>query len=90
MITMKEPLAQHRRRFFHHRHNGTDGNLAQINAGQRLIDLQRPMLARLGIDVVPVVKTKRHVAVLLHFKNHNVSASERFRPAPGQRRRALA
>ena len=72
MITMKKPLAQRRRRLFHPRYNGTDCNLRKINASQRLIDLQRPMLACLGIDMIPVVKTKRHVAVFLYFKNHNV------------------
>ena len=72
MITKEKPLAQRRGRLYDPRYYGTDYNLHIINASERLIDLQRPMLACLGIDMIPVVKTKGHVAVLLYFKNYNV------------------
>ena len=72
MITMNKPFAQSRRRLCHPRYNGSDRNLRKINARQRLLDLQRPMLACPGVDMIPVVKTKCYVAVLLDFKNHDV------------------
>ena len=95
MFTIKEPLSQHRLRLFHHRHHRTYCTLRKINAGHRLINLQRSRLAGLGINMVPVVKTKRHVAVFLHFKNHKVAqrvngpgwqedAVARFWPEAGQ------
>ena len=71
---MKEPLALHRRRRLHHWRHRTDRTLRKINAGHRLIDLQCPRLAGLGVNMVPVVQAKRHVAVLLHFKHHDVAA----------------
>ena len=73
MFTVKEPLAQHRLHLFHHGHHGTNRTLRKINAGHRLINLQWSRLAGLRINVVPVVKTKRHVAIFLHFKNHQVA-----------------
>ena len=38
-----------------------------------MFDLERPPLAGLGIDMVPVVETKRHVAVFLNLKNHDIA-----------------
>ena len=73
MFATKEPLSQHRLQLFHHRRHRTYGALRKINAGDRLIDLQRSRLARLGINVVPIVKTKRHIAVFLHFENDKVA-----------------
>ena len=73
MFTVKEPLAQHRLCLFHHRHHRTNRTLRKINAGHRLVNLQWSRLAGLGINMVPVVKTKCHVAILLHFKNHHVA-----------------
>ena len=73
MFTIKEPLSQHRLYLIHHWHHRTDCTLRKINAGHRLINLQRSGLAGLGINMVPVVKTKRHVAVFLHFKDHHVA-----------------
>ena len=73
MFTIKEPLPQHRLYLIHHWHHWTDGTLRKINTGHRLINLQRPGLASLGINMVPVVKTKRHVAVFLHFKDYHIT-----------------
>ena len=69
---MNESLAQRRRRLCHPRDHGTDCNLRIINANQRLLHLQRPMLACLGVDMIPIIKTECYVAVLLDFKNHDV------------------
>ena len=38
-----------------------------------MIDLERSRTAGLGVDVVPIVEPKRHVAVFLHFKNDHVA-----------------
>ena len=73
MFTIKEPLSQHRLYLIHHWRHRTDGTLRKINTGHRLIDLQGSRLAGLGINMVPVVKAKRHVAVFLHFKDHHVA-----------------
>ena len=72
MITKEKPLAQDRRHLLHHRHDRADLNLRKINASQRLIDLQRPVLPCFRIDVIPVVKAKCHVAVFLDLKNNHV------------------
>src|ERR1035441_5495795 len=73
MFTIKEPFSVHWLCLFHHRHHRTDCTLRKINAGHRLIDLQGSGLAGLGINVAPVEKTKRHIAVFLHFKNHQIA-----------------
>jgi hypothetical protein len=72
MFTTKEPLSPHWCELFHHWRHRTYRAVGKINAGHRLIDLQRSRLAGLGINVVPIVKTKRHVAVFLYFKDDNV------------------
>jgi hypothetical protein len=72
MVTMNEPLAQSRCLLRHIRDYGTECYLCKINASQRSSDLQRAMLACSGIDVIPVIKAKCYVAVLLDFKNHDV------------------
>ena len=73
MFTFKKPLAQHRLQLIHHWHHRTNCLLCKINAGHRLINLQRSMLAAPGINMVPVVKAKCHIAVFLYFKDHHVA-----------------
>ena len=70
MFTIKEPLSQHRLCLIHHWHHRTNCTLRKINAGHRLINLQRSRSAGPGINVIPVVKTKCHVAIFLDFKDH--------------------
>jgi len=63
--------------------NGTNDALLKIDAGQRLFDLERPALAGLGINVVPVVETKGDVAVFLNFENHDIPQGMN-RPSPNE------
>jgi hypothetical protein len=51
-------------RFDRGRHQ-TGSTPGKINAGKRLIDLEWPPLACLGVNMIPVVQAKCHVAVLL-------------------------
>jgi hypothetical protein len=46
----------------------------KIYAGKRLIDLQRPRFSSLRVDVTPVVKAERDVAVLLDLEDNNAAA----------------
>ena len=73
MFTMKESLAPCRRVLLHHRRHRTDRDLFEIDAGNRLLDLQRSRLACLGVDAIPVVQAKRDVAILLHLEHHHVA-----------------
>ena len=41
---------------------------------KRLFHLERPRLAGLRIDVIPIVKAKRHVAILLHLEHHDAAS----------------
>ena len=81
MLAFYKLLPQDRGHLLDHRWERRDGALVEIDADERLIDLQRPMLTCLGIDVVPVVEAKRHVTVFLHFKDdHVVQRVNRARP----------
>ena len=46
----------------------------KIYAGKRLIDLKRPWLSSLRVDMAPVVKAECNVAVLLNLEDNNVAA----------------
>ena len=46
----------------------------KIDAGKRLIYLQRPRLTRPGVNMTPVVQAKRDVAVLLNLEHHHAAA----------------
>jgi hypothetical protein len=74
MLTIEEPLALHRRRRLYHGHHETGRTLRKINAGKRPVDLERPRLACLRVEMVPVAQVKRHVAVLLNLEYYDVSA----------------
>ncbi len=87
VFAAKQSFSQHRLDLFHHRHDRTNRTLVKINAGQRLIELQWSRLTGLGIDVVPIVQTKRHVAVFLHFEHDHVA--ERVN-RPGRHEGAIA
>ena len=83
---MKESLASERRRRFDHGRHQTGSTPGKINAGNRLIDLEWPPLACLGVNMVPVVQAKRHVAVLLNleyygFATQSVNCSSRYENA---------
>src|ERR1700722_6904112 len=69
MLAIYKLLPQDRGHLLDHRWERRDRTLVDIDAGECLIDLQRPRLARLGIDVVPIVEAKCHIAVFLHFKD---------------------
>jgi hypothetical protein len=72
VVATKELFSVDRISFPHLRRERLDGTLRKIDAGHRLIDLERSSLMSLGIDVVPVEKPEGHVAVFLNFKNHDV------------------
>jgi hypothetical protein len=55
------------------RDQATDAPL-KIYAGKRLIDLKRPWLSSLRVDMAPIVKAERHVAVLLNLEDNNITA----------------
>ena len=74
MFTPKESLALHRGRCLHHGLYQTDRTFRKINAGHRLIDLECPWLSCLRINMVPVIQSKRHVAILLNLEHHKVAA----------------
>src|SRR5580692_1557461 len=69
LIAMDEPLAQHRPPLEHSRDQGRDGPLLEIYARDGLLHLQSAWLRGLGIDVIPVIETKGHIAVLLQFEH---------------------
>ena len=73
VITMNELLPQHWRGLFRGRRHRGYGTLLEVNAGYRLIHLQGPPFACPGIEMVPVVETKRDVAIVLDFKYHHVA-----------------
>jgi hypothetical protein len=79
---MKESLPFHgSRRLYHWRYPTGRTTLRKINAAKRLIDLEWPRLAGLGIDMVPVVQAKCHIAVLLNLECYEVSAQSVNRPS---------
>ena len=45
----------------------------EVDAGQRLFHLQRPVSARLGIRASPIIEAEGDVTVLLHFKHHQIA-----------------
>src|SRR3977135_2914194 len=73
MFTIEEPLAQRGLPLLDDRHDRGDCSLRKINACHRLLDLQCSMLQGLGIDLVPIIETKRDVAVFLNLKNDQVA-----------------
>jgi hypothetical protein len=46
----------------------------KIDAGKRLIDLQRPWFSSLRVNVTPVVKAECDVAILLDLEDNNAAA----------------
>jgi hypothetical protein len=46
----------------------------KIDAGKGVVDLEFPWLARLRIDVTPVVQTKRRVTILPNLEDNNIAA----------------
>jgi hypothetical protein len=48
--------------------------LGKINASNRLIDLECAQLSGLRVNMAPVAKAKRHVAILLNLEYHDVAA----------------
>ncbi len=73
MIAMDQLLPRKRLGLVYLGRHGTNGTLLKIDAGHRLLNLERSTLARLGIDMVPVVETKRDIAVFLNFENHHIT-----------------
>ena len=83
MIAMDQLLPRQRLGLVNLWRNWTNDPLLEIDAGQRLLDLERPFLASLGIDMVPVIETKRDVAVFLNLKDHDI-AQGMNRPSPNE------
>jgi hypothetical protein len=73
IFTVEKPLAQDGVWLFDHRHNWTDGILRKIDTIEGLFDLQSSGLTGLSVNMVPIVKTKRHVTVFLHFEDGQVT-----------------
>ena len=73
VIAMKESLAMDGISFLHLWRSRLNRTLVKIDTGHRLIDLQGPWLVGRGIDMVPIEKTESHIAVFLHFKNHDIT-----------------
>ena len=74
VLAVKQALAFHRRRGFHYRRHQAAGTPHKIDAGKRLIHLERSRLARLCVNVIPVIQAERHVAVFLNLEHHDVAA----------------
>src|SRR5262249_22950527 len=72
--TVAKMLALRRRAGLDMRRNWPNRAARKIGARQRLLDVQLPRLACLGIDAVPIVEPKRHVAVLLYFEKDHAAA----------------
>jgi hypothetical protein len=73
MLATKEPLTQNRLCRFNNRRNRTNRAFCKINACHRLLDVQWPGFSGPGIDMIPVIKPKRHVTVFLEFENHHLA-----------------
>ncbi len=73
VIAINEALPQDGLRLLDPGSGRLDGALRKIDAGHCLIHLKRPPAARPGVQMVPVIKPKCHVAVLLYFKNHHIA-----------------
>ena len=48
--------------------------LSEIYAGKSLINLQRPWLFGLRVDMAPIVKAKCRIAILLNLEDNNIVA----------------
>ena len=81
VLTVKEPLAFHGRGRLNRGRHETARTFSKVNAGQRLLDLERAGLARLGVNMAPVVQAKRHVAVLLNLEHHDAATQRVDRPS---------
>jgi len=74
MRTIDEPLAHGWLNRFHHRSDGLDGPLREVDAGQRRLGLQRARVAGFRIDMVPVIEPERNVAIFLNLEHHDAIA----------------
>jgi hypothetical protein len=54
VVAVKKPLTANWRGRLHYRRDQTSSTLAKIDASQRLIHLERPLLPGLRIDMVPI------------------------------------
>jgi hypothetical protein len=68
---VEKPLAHNGSHRFNHGRDRGYRSLHQVNAGQRLLNLQRALTPGLGIDVLPIIKAKGDIAVFLDFKYHD-------------------
>ena len=87
-VIAKARIDRNQRAFAHHGRSCHDKRSHQagsvfwkVNAGKRLIDLEWPRLSCLRVYMTPVVKAKRHVAVLLNLKHYDVAAQRVNRPS---------
>ena len=74
MRTIKQPLAHGGLHRFNHRRDRSDRTLLQIDARQRLLDLQRARMACFRINMIPVIEAKSNVAVFLDLEHHDAIA----------------
>ena len=54
--------------------NKAAGATGEIDAGKRLVNLERTWLPCLRVNMIPVEKTECDIAVLLDLKDNNVAA----------------
>ena len=73
-LTMKEPLPLDRGLRLHQGRHQTCRTIYKVNTGKRLIDLKWSRLSCVCVNMAPVIKAKRNVAVLLNLKHYDVAA----------------
>jgi len=73
-LTMKEPLAPDRRLRLHQGRHQTCRTIYKVNTGKRLVDLKCLRPSCLCVNMAPVIKAERNVAVLLNLKHYDVAA----------------
>src|SRR5664279_1179872 len=73
-MAIEESLALNRCGSFDERRDQTTIARSELNAGKSLINLQRPRLFCLRVDMAPIVKSKCHIAILLNLENHDIVA----------------
>jgi len=74
MSTINQSLARNRMGHVRNSGNRFDLTLFEINAGQRLFNLKWAGMTSLRINVIPIIKAKCDVAVLLDFENNGAIA----------------
>src|SRR5271169_1406978 len=80
MLVVEYLLAADWRRGLDDWRSQTRGAFSVANRRHRLLDLQWTRLARLRVDVPPVVQAKGNVAIFLNLEDHDIAAERVDRP----------